>query len=84
MTTSVSNLGNVEIPEALCPYVEKFVSFMAARTAFVCLTSFGDRTVFGVASCFTEHTVFMEFFRRLTAMGIPVEIATNDFDAEDI
>ena len=84
VTTSVSNLGNVEIPEALCPYVEKFVSFMAARTAFVCLTSFGDKTVFGVTSCFTEHTVFMHFFRRLTAMGIPVEITTNDFDAEDV
>lgn len=80
VTTSVSNLGVITIPDALRPYVEKFVSYMASRTAFLCLTSFEDKTVFGLTSCFTEHPVYMHLFRRLTAMGIPVEVSSNDYD----
>ena len=80
VTTSVSNLGVIDIPDALRPYVEKFVSYMASRSAFLCLTTFGDKTVFGLTSCFTDHPVYMHLFRRLTAMGIPVEVATNDYD----
>ena len=80
VTTSVSNLGVLELPDALRPYVEKFVSYMASRTTFLCLTSFGDKTVFGLTSCFTDHSVYMHLIRGLTAMGIPVEVASNDFD----
>ncbi|MCR4752576.1 MAG: hypothetical protein K5852_09820 [Eubacterium sp.] len=84
VTTSVSNIGKVELPEAMRQYVSKFAAFMASRTAFLCLTSFGDKTVFGITSCFTEHTVFMHFFRRLTRLGIPVELTTNDYDREGV
>ena len=80
VTTSVSNLGVIDIPDALRPYVEKFVSYMASRTTFLCLTSFGDKTVFGLTSCFTDHAVYMHLIRSLTGMGIPAEVASNDFD----
>ncbi len=82
VTSSVSNVGKVELPEELMPYVEKFCSFMANRTAFMCISSFADKTVFGIVSCFTNHNVFMRLFRRLSEMGISVELATNDYDME--
>ena len=84
VTTSVSNIGKVDLPEAMRQYVSKFAAFMASRTAFLCLTSFGDQTVFVITSCFPEHTVFMHFFRRLTRLGIQVELTTNDYDREGV
>ena len=83
VSTSVSNVGKVELPEEMKPYVESFCGYMSGRTAFMCLTSYKDNTVFGITSCFTRHEVFMQFFRRLTELGIPVELATNDYDRED-
>ncbi len=83
VTTSVSNLGRIELPEEFAQYVDRFASFMSGRTAFLCVTSFRDKTVFGVATCFTRHNIFMHFFRRMVQLGIPVELTTNDFDAEE-
>ena len=83
VTTSVSNLGKVRLPKELEAYVERFVGYMASRTAFMCISTYRDKTVFGVTSCFTKHTVFMRFFRRLTELGIDVELASNDFDREE-
>ncbi len=82
VTTSVSNLGRIELPDELAQYVDSFSAFMSGRTAFLCISTFRDKTVFGAATCFTRHAVFMRFFRRLVQLGIPVEIATNDYDVE--
>ncbi|MCF0146515.1 MAG: hypothetical protein HUJ73_08010 [Eubacterium sp.] len=83
VTTSLSNVGKVDIPKKMEPYVDKFVSFMAGRTAFICISTFKDRTVVGVATCFTNHEVFRHLFRELIRQGIPVELATNDYDVEE-
>lgn len=82
VTTSVSNVGKVVLPEELDPYVEKFCSFMACKTIFVCISTFHDHMVFGITSCFERHPTACSFFRRLTELGVRVEIATNDWDRE--
>ena len=84
VTTSVSNIGRINVPDEIVPYVDRYSAFMAGRNAFVCISTFREKTVFGVASCFTRHNVFMTMFRRMEQMGIPVEIATNDFDKEAV
>ncbi len=82
VTTSVSNLGRIEVPEQMIPYIDRFSCYMSCRKASICFSSFQDKTVLGAVSCFTGHDVFMHLFRRLTELGIPVELGTNDHDAE--
>ena len=81
MTCTVSNLGRVPFPADLAKYVDRFVGYMASQDIQVCVASFGDRMVFGAASGFVRHTTMMYFVRRLTALGLSAEIATNDYDA---
>lgn len=83
VTTSVSNVGKVDIPEELHPYIHKFCSFMACKTVFMCISTFEDCMVFGIASAFQEHTSEMYFFRALTRLGLDVEVAASDYFASD-
>lgn len=82
VTTSLSNVGKVDLPKELTPYVEKFCGFMACKTVFVCILTFGDHMVFGFVSAFARHSLEREFFRRLTELGIGVEVTGNDYDRE--
>ena len=82
VTTSLSNVGKVDLPKELAPYVEKFCGYMACKTVFVCILTYGDRMVFGFVSAFTRHSLEREFFRRLTELGIGVEVTGNDYDRE--
>ena len=82
VTSTMSNLGNIEMPEAAVPYIEKFCAFMTAPSEQVCVVSFQDQMVFGEVSSYTTHETMLHFFRRLTEMGIPVVVATNDFEKD--
>ena len=79
-TATVSNLGRIRMPEALDPYIDKFSAFMATPNMQICICSYGDKMVFGASSAFSGHSVMLNFFRRLTALGISTELATNDYD----
>ena len=83
VTTSLSNVGKVELPDEMVPYVEKFCGFMSCKTIFVCILTFGDQMVFGFVSSFRRHSLERDFFRRLTELGIRVEITGNDYDREE-
>ena len=69
------------MPENISPYIDRFSAFMAAPSQQVCISSFGDRMVFGEVSPYTTHDVMRNFFRRLVALGVDVELASNDYDA---
>jgi hypothetical protein len=80
VTTSVSNVGRVTMPEELATYIDRFSSFMSTNGEQMCISSFEDRLVFGFTSAFVQSAPIMNFFRRLTGFGIEVELGTNDFD----
>ena len=80
VTTSVSNVGVVKLSAEMAPYVEKFSSFMACKTVFLCVSTYEDHMVFGIVSSFEKHPVAMNFFRRLVQLGVRVEVASNDCD----
>ncbi|MBQ7583524.1 MAG: hypothetical protein IJT24_02840 [Lachnospiraceae bacterium] len=81
VTTTLSNLGRIDMPEELVPFIDRFAAFMAAPSQQVCISSFGDRMVFGEVSPYTTHDVMRHFLRRLVSLGVPVELASNDYDA---
>lgn len=84
ITGTLSNVGKIAVPSEMEPYIYKFSCFMAAPEVQVCLCSYKDLLVFGVASAFIEHPVMRNFFREMVDMGIDVELESNDFNNPDI
>ena len=79
-TATMSNLGKIKMPEELCPYIKQFSAFMATPNLQICVSTFGDRMVFGAVSAYEEHRTLLNFFRGLSKRGLAVEIASNDYD----
>lgn len=84
VTTSISNLGQIKMPQELCQYIDKFSAFMTAPSQQICISSFGDKMVFGEVSPYKTHQIMLNFFRRLTSMDVEVEVSTNDYDEEEV
>ena len=80
ITGTLSNLGRIDMPEKVAAYIDRFSAFMAAPSQQICISSFGDRMVFGEVSPYASHDVMMYFFRRLVKLGVEVELSTNDYD----
>ena len=80
VTASLSNVGKVHFHPELVPYIDKFTSFMSGPNVFTCISTFEDYMAIGLVSCFTNHDIALHFFRRLSSMGIPVELSTNDYN----
>ncbi len=81
VTSSMSNLGNIVMPAETIPYINKFCGFMTAPSEQICVITFQDNMVFGEVTSNTTHEVMLNFFRRLSAMNVPVVLASNDYDA---
>ena len=78
ITATVSNVGKITIPEPFDSYIDRFSCFMAAPDLQISVCSFNGKMCFGVASAFETNAAIMRFFRKMVALGIDVEIATND------
>jgi len=83
VTCTMSNLGKISMPEGLEGYIDYFSAFMAAPSEQICVSTFGNRMVFGEVSPYISHGVMMNFFRIISGMGIDVEISSNDYDARE-
>ena len=80
ITGTISNVGKITVPEEMEPYIRKFSCFMAAPSVQVCVCSYKDELVFGVASAFIQQPVIRSFFRDMVDMGIDVVLESNDFE----
>lgn len=81
VTATLSNLGKVIMPEELCPYIDSFSAYMSTPDLQICVSTFGEKMIFGTVSAYAEHSVLVNFFRKLTGHGLDVTIGTNDYDA---
>ena len=78
--STISNLGVVEVDEAMKPYIRR-IDFMLGRsygkrTGCACV-SYNGKTVINFARTIVEADIERNFFRQLVEMGIPVAIESN-------
>ncbi|MCR5092486.1 MAG: hypothetical protein K6B72_00725 [Lachnospiraceae bacterium] len=83
MTCTVSNMGRIEMPDELAPYISYFSAFTTTPNAQITIATFRDKMTFGWASGITTHMVMCAFCRKLHERGIDTTIATNDHDIRE-
>lgn len=81
-TTSISNLGRIDMPEGFAPYISRFDVFISANRPQLCVCSYHDSLVLTMTSPFESTDVQKRFFRIFSSMGIPVTIYSNQPEEE--
>lgn len=81
-TASLSNVGKVDLPNELAPYINLFDVFISTNKLQACVCSYQDNLTITFTSIFKNTDVQMNFFRMITSMDIPVEIRCNNIDGE--
>ncbi|MCM1119812.1 MAG: alcohol acetyltransferase [bacterium] len=83
-SAGLTNMGALQVPEAMKPYIERFDIYMgqpfSSRTNCA-IISFGDVLTVNFASSIIEADVERYFFRKLVQDGIHVKIESNRGDA---
>ena len=80
---SLSNLGNVKLPEVMVPYVERmdFILSVQATQPYNCgVLSFGDELYINFVRNIREPKLESAFYQVLRDMGLPVQVQSNQPD----
>ncbi len=75
LTGAMSNLGIMQMPPCMRPYIRRFSVICATDGLQVCLCTFQDTLTAGFTSAFVSTDIPRRFFRQLAKDGIPVGIA---------
>ncbi|WP_040198253.1 hypothetical protein [Candidatus Soleaferrea massiliensis] len=82
ITAAFSNIGKVDMPEALREYIRLFDVFVSTDRLQICMCSFEENLTLSFTSPFVGADVQRRFFRTLTTLGVPVEVVTSRLDQE--
>ncbi|MBP1924713.1 hypothetical protein J2Z76_000566 [Sedimentibacter acidaminivorans] len=81
-TSTLSNVGRIEMPKEINMFIESFDIFVSTNKLQACVCSYDDKLRVSFTSSFVSTDIQMRFFRTLTSMDIPVDIITNKIDDE--
>lgn len=76
-TMVVSNVGVVKLPEQALRFVDHMSIFTGTSRLQICICTCKDVLSIAFSSKFENQDIQRRFFRRLTALGIPVQIKSN-------
>ncbi len=79
-TSTLSNLGRVQMPDWAIPHIDRFEFILSPTEAShikCAVCSFGDKLVITFSSSMEQHDVQRAFFRHLAAMGATVTVEAN-------
>ncbi len=79
-TTTITNIGSIQIRREYQPYIERFHAFLSmskGQNIKGCICSYGDTLVFTFSSTLTDVSLQRGFFQKLAADGVEVSIETN-------
>jgi len=81
-TFSLSNVGNIEMPDAFRKYIDMFDVFLSTDKQQACICSYGGRLRISFTTPFESTQLQKNFFRRLSNMGIDIIVETNPLTDE--
>ena len=76
-TVSFSNLGRIAMPDEAVEHIKLFDAFVSTKRPQICLCTFGDILAVGISSPLVNKGIEQQFFRRLTDMGIGIQVISN-------
>jgi len=76
-TTTLSNVGIVNMPEELIPFIASFDIFVSTNKLQACVCSFGNKLRISFTSSFISAEIQRKFFKALTDLGVEVTIVSN-------
>lgn len=76
-TCSLSNIGIFKVPKEVEQYIRCFSVFVSTKKKQTCMCSYQDDLVIGFTSPFLATEVERNFLRKLTSMGLDVEVAAT-------
>ncbi len=79
-TTTITNVGNIQVEEIYQPYIEMFHAFIAmskGQSIKGTVCSYRDTLVFTFSSIFKETPVQRAFFRKIAEDGVDIKLETN-------
>ena len=78
---NVSNVAEVELPEAMRPYITRMEFIIGPQRSYpnnCSVLSFGGKTYINMIRSIRESELERLFFSRLVELGVPVEIESNE------
>ncbi len=82
-TAVFSNIGRVELPKECAQFVRMFDLFTSTGKMQLCVCSYENNLAMTFTTSYKSVSVFKNFFRMLTSMGVPVEIAVRSEEEND-
>jgi len=82
-TMTLSNIGIIEMPDVLKPYIDYFDVFASTDGIQVCMCSYLDQFMVSFTSHFVNSEIEKNFFRALSEENVEITIHTNVFDEEE-
>lgn len=76
-TASLSNIGSVSMPEEAKEYIRLFDVFVSTNIIQICMCSFENNITISFSSAYVDTDIQKNFFRRISAHDIPIEITAN-------
>jgi NRPS condensation-like uncharacterized protein len=80
VTSSLSNVGIVTMPDAFQDYIKNFDMCTSGNKISICMCSYKNNLSISMTSPFINSDIQRNFFCHLADMGLNVEIATNPLE----
>ncbi|WP_099204903.1 hypothetical protein [Scatolibacter rhodanostii] len=80
VTASLSNIGKVTMPEVYQKHIRLFDVMASTKKIQICLCSYGNNLVMSFTDGFVSADIQKCFFRKLTAMNLPIEIVSSPLE----
>ncbi len=79
-TTTMTNIGNIQVEDAYRPYMEMFhacIAMSKGQNLKGTICSYGDTLVYTFSSVFSDNSIQRTFFKKIAEDGANVQIETN-------